>query len=146
MYYTPITPRVSETDGVGHVNNTVIPVWFEAGRREFFTLLSPEESFAGWRNIVINMNVDFLHEISYFHEVHVHTWVEKVGTTSIRLYEEMWQQGKLCARGNTTYVNVNPVTKSAEPVPESVRAQLADHLYSDAAARQAVRSGQAVRG
>jgi len=33
MFETPITPRVSETDGVGHVNNVFVPIWFEAGRR-----------------------------------------------------------------------------------------------------------------
>ena len=33
MFTTVITPRVSETDGMGHINNTVIPIWFEAGRK-----------------------------------------------------------------------------------------------------------------
>ena len=27
MFTTPIVPRVSETDGAGHINNTVTPVW-----------------------------------------------------------------------------------------------------------------------
>ena len=42
MFTTPITPRASETDGAGHINNTVVPVWFEAGRREIFRIFTPD--------------------------------------------------------------------------------------------------------
>ncbi|SDH44745.1 hypothetical protein SAMN05216352_101319 [Alteribacillus bidgolensis] len=30
MFQKTIDPRVSETDGAGHFNNTIIPVWFES--------------------------------------------------------------------------------------------------------------------
>lgn len=46
MFTTTITPRVSETDGVGHINNTTVPVWFEAGRHEIFKLFTPDLSFS----------------------------------------------------------------------------------------------------
>ncbi|MGM0876104.1 MAG: hypothetical protein ACQEWV_15325 [Bacillota bacterium] len=39
MYKTIIEPHVSETDGVGHINNTTIPIWFEAGRNDLFNYL-----------------------------------------------------------------------------------------------------------
>ena len=42
---TIITPRVSETDGVGHINNVFVPIWLEAGRREIFKIFSPDLSF-----------------------------------------------------------------------------------------------------
>ena len=44
MFETTITPRVSETDGAGHINNVFVPVWFEAGRREIFRILTPDLS------------------------------------------------------------------------------------------------------
>ena len=48
MIVTTITPRVSETDGAGHINNTAIPVWLEAGRREIFALFTPDLGFEHW--------------------------------------------------------------------------------------------------
>ena len=65
MFETPITPRVSETDGVGHVNNVFVPIWFEAGRREIFRILTPDLSFGRWRVALVNMNVDYLDQIFF---------------------------------------------------------------------------------
>lgn len=58
MFHTTIEPRVSETDAVGHINNTTVPVWFEAGRNQLFALFNPERSFKDWKMIILNMNVD----------------------------------------------------------------------------------------
>ena len=75
MFETRITPRVSETDGAGHVNNVFVPVWFEAGRREIFRILTPDLTFRRWRVALVSMNVDYLDQI-YFHEVAlVRTWI-----------------------------------------------------------------------
>ena len=32
MLSLTVSPRFAETDALGHINNTVIPVWFEQGR------------------------------------------------------------------------------------------------------------------
>lgn len=66
MWRTPITPRVSETDGAGHVNNCFVPVWFEAGRREIFRILTPDLDFARWRVALVNINIDYTAQI-FFH-------------------------------------------------------------------------------
>ena len=63
MIRTEIIPRVSETDGAGHINNVFVPVWFEAGRREIFRVLTPDLSFANWRAVLVNMNVDYEDQI-----------------------------------------------------------------------------------
>ena len=128
MFETVIYPRVSETDAVGHINNTVVPVWFEAARRDFFPLCGPVDDFSQWRMIVVNLTVDFIHELRYPEPVVVHTRVERLGTSSLTLIEEMRQGGVLCCRGRATYVNVNPETKRAEPLSAAVRAALTVHL------------------
>ena len=79
MWETPITPRVSETDGAGHINNTVIPIWLEAGRREVFRILTPDLSFGKWRVALVNMNVDYLDQTYFQQDALVKTWVERVG-------------------------------------------------------------------
>ena len=124
MIETPIIPRVSETDGAGHINNTVIPIWFEGGRTEIFRVLTPDLDFKNWRVALVNMNVDYLAQTYFQDPAVVRTWVDKVGTKSFTLYEELWQGERLCAKGTATYVYFNYDDQEAKPVPENVRAAL----------------------
>jgi len=131
MFETVITPRVSETDGAGHINNVFVPVWFEAGRRDIFRILTPDLSFARWRVALVNMNVDYLDQLFLNEDALVRTWVEGVGTKSFTLYEEIWQDGRHCAKGTATYVYYNFETDRSEPVPPECRAALQTHLRSE---------------
>lgn len=127
MIETPIIPRVSETDGAGHINNTVIPIWFEGGRTEIFRVLTPDLDFKNWRVALVNMNIDYLAQTYFQDPAVVRTWVDKVGTKSFTLYEELWQGARLCAKGTATYVYFNYDDQEAKPVPDNVRAALLVH-------------------
>ena len=98
MIETPIIPRVSETDGAGHINNTVIPIWFEGGRTEIFRILTPNLQFQDWRVAMVSMQVDYLAQTYFQEAATVRTWIEKVGIKSFTLYEELWQGARLCAK------------------------------------------------
>ena len=128
MITTPITPRVSETDAAGHINNAFVPVWFEAGRREVFRILTPDLAFSGWRAALVSMHVDYLDQLFFDAEVEIRTWVERIGTKSFTLYEEAWQQDRLCARSTVVYVYFNYREQRSEPVPDAVREALSAHL------------------
>lgn len=127
MLETPIVPRVSETDGAGHVNNVFVPVWLEAGRREIFRILTPGLSFADWRVALVNMNVDYTAQIFFQEEAVVRTWVERIGGKSFTLYEEVWQGDRLCAKGTATYVYFDYAEQRSLPIPDDARAALAAH-------------------
>ncbi len=129
MYQTVIEPRVSETDGVGHINNTVIPVWLEAARNDLFRLFTPDLSFNDWKMIILNMNVDYVGQIYFGIDVTVYTWVKKIGNSSLQLYEEVWQDERLCVKGAVTYVNYDLKKQKSEPIPDLVRRELESHLY-----------------
>lgn len=131
MYTTVIEPRVSETDGVGHINNTTIPVWFEAARNQLFTLFTPDHSFENWKMIILTMNVDYVGQIYFGINVSVYTWVKKLGNSSLQLYEEIWQEDRLCSKGIVTYVNFNVKSQKSEPIPDEIRRELETHLYQD---------------
>ncbi len=120
MITTPIVPRVSETDGAGHINNVFVPIWFEAGRREIFRILTPDLDFARWRVALVNMNVDFEAQIFFQKDAEVRTWIERVGTKSFTVGEEIWQSGGRCARGTTVYVYFNYDTQASEPIPQEI--------------------------
>ncbi|MGP4066200.1 acyl-CoA thioesterase [Oceanobacillus sp. M65] len=129
MYRTMIEPRVSETDGLGHINNTVAPVWLEAGRNKLFKLFNANHSFKDWKMIIVNMNIDYVRAIYFGKNVEVRTWVKKIGTTSLQLYEEIWQNETCCVKGTTTYVHYNREKQLSEPLPEEVRKELKKHCY-----------------
>lgn len=130
MYKTIIEPRVSETDGVGHINNTTIPIWLEAGRNPLFDLFTPDHSFQNWKMIILNMHVDYVSQIYFGTPVTVCNWISKIGNSSLQLYEEIWQKDRLCAKGTATYVNFNLQTQKSEPIPEGIRKELANHQYT----------------
>ena len=128
MFETEIIPRVSESDGVGHINNNFIPVWLEAGRREVFRIFTPDLNFDAWRLALVNINIDYTAQI-YFHEnAAVRTWVERIGNKSFTLYEEIWQNERLCAQGMATYVHFDYLSQSSKPLPEAERNALKAHL------------------
>ena len=127
MFKTDIVPRVSETDGAGHVNNTVVPIWFEAGRRDIFRIFTPDLVFKDWRIALVNMNVDYLAQIYLDKTAQVCTWVERIGIKSFSLYEELWQNKQLCSKGTVTYVYFDYKTNKSVPIPGSIKTSLLHH-------------------
>ena len=104
MLTTSITPRVSETDGAGHINNCYVPIWFEAGRREVFRTLTPDLDFRHWKVAMVKMGVEFEAQIYYHHDAEVRTWIDRVGTKSFTIAEEIWQGDRRCSCGTAVYV------------------------------------------
>ena len=124
MIVTSITPRVSETDGVGHINNVFIPIWFEAGRREIFRVFSPRLDFKNWRLALVKVEVEYVDQIYLANEVEIRTGVEKIGNSSFTIKEELHQTDRLCAKGRSIYVNYNFSTEKSETIPEEIRNKL----------------------
>ncbi len=124
MIVTHITPRVSETDGVGHINNVFIPIWFEAGRREIFRIFSPKLDFKKWRLALVKVEVEYVDQIYLADSVEIRTGVEKIGNSSFRIKEEIIQTGRLCSKGKSIYVNYNFEKQKSEAIPETIRKKL----------------------
>ncbi|RNF38245.1 acyl-CoA thioesterase [Planococcus salinus] len=133
MYQTVLEPRVSETDGVGHINNTVLPVWFEAARNPLFSLFTPDHDFTKWKMVIVKTTLEFISQIYFGEDVEIRTWVSKIGNSSLELYEELHQHGKLCARNTAVYVNYDLSAQKSEPIPKKIREELHKHLIEDKA-------------
>lgn len=131
MYKTILTPRVSETDGVGHINNTTLPVWFEAARNPLFDLFTPDHDFAKWKMVIVKTVLEFTGQIYFGKDVAVNVWVKKIGNSSLELYEELYQEGNLCARNTAIYVNYDLDSQKSEKIPEAIRQELAKHLWKE---------------
>ena len=124
MIFTNIVPRVSETDGVGHINNVFVPIWFEAGRREIFRIFSPNLDFINWKLALVRVTVDYLDQLYLAEHVEIRTGIEKIGNSSFTIKEEIHQTNRVCAKGQAIYVNYNFRDKKSEPISNEIRNRL----------------------
>lgn len=119
-----ITPRFSETDALGHINNTVVPVWLEQARRPIFRIFIPSLDPEQWNLIVARIEIDFLGELRYGHDVSIRTSVIKIGNTSFRISQEIYQEGTLRARGLAVLVHYDYEKRQPTTIPQDIRSQL----------------------
>ena len=124
MIFTNIVPRVSETDGVGHINNVFIPIWFEAGRREIFRIFSPNLDFVNWKLALVKVTVEYVDQLYLAENVEIRTGIEKIGNSSFTIKEEIYQTDRLCAKGEAIYVNYNFKEKKSETISNETRNKL----------------------
>jgi len=126
MLVTTITPRFGDTDCLGHINNTVLAVWFERARNPFFEIFAPglEVRRDTWPLIMAHTDYDFLAELSFPHEVEIRSVVSRVGTKSFTVAHEAWQRGRLCATGHAVIVYYDFVAGRSVAIPEDKKAAL----------------------
>jgi len=124
MLSLTITPRFAETDALGHINNTVLPVWFEQGRHRIFEAIHPAMSLNDWPIILAKISVNFVAQIYFGEDVTIRTGIEKVGNTSVIVKHEAWQRDSLVASGDAVMVYFDYQTNQPTPIPQSVRERL----------------------
>ncbi|KZN51291.1 acyl-CoA thioesterase [Pseudoalteromonas luteoviolacea] len=128
MLTEKIMPRFSETDVLGHINNTVLPVWFEAARAPIFKIFTPDLNPHNWKLIVAKVEVVFKGELFYGQEVEVKTMIEKLGNSSFVILQQAWQHGECCAEGRTVMVRYDFASKSSELLSDAEREALSAYL------------------
>ncbi|WP_223427565.1 acyl-CoA thioesterase [Alcanivorax limicola] len=136
MLTLTINPRFSDTDALGHINNTVVPVWFLEAREPVLRLFQPDLDFRRGGLALVRTEIDYLAETRFGEPVDVTTEVQRIGNSSFVLAHTLHQAGRITARGIATMVNFDPATRRAVPVPESIRAQLAAHMTEDMTAHR----------
>ncbi len=127
MYLYDITPRFGDIDGLRHVNNTVIPGWFEQARNPIYRIFNPDFAFEGWNLILARYEIDFVRPLVINGDVTVRTWVSRIGTTSFAVDQEALQGGALSIRGRTVLVHYDFATGRPVPIPAAIRERLRDH-------------------
>jgi len=127
MYLEEITPRFGDIDGLRHVNNTVIPGWFEQARNPIYRIFNPEFAFEGWNLILARYEIDFMRPLHINADVAVRTWISRIGTSSFEVAQQALQGGALCTRGKTVLVHYDFEKSRPVPIPEAIRARLLEH-------------------
>lgn len=128
MFSYTITPRVADTDALGHINNTVLPCWFEEARTPLFRILNPTMDFSKWNLILARMEVDYLRQIFFHSPVVVNTWISRMGNSSFDVTQELLQDGNVCARSKNVIVHFDFKTQKSLPIVGGMRDDLEKHL------------------
>ena len=128
MFTYQVEPRFSETDALGHINNTVVPVWFEQGRTPIFALFNPDLALDKWNLILKKMDVDFVAQIYLYSPVEIRTSLSAVGNTSMTIHQEVWQKDQLVAQGDCVMVHFDYQQQAKAPIPPEVKEKLLQHL------------------
>ncbi|MDN3640103.1 thioesterase family protein [Simiduia curdlanivorans] len=132
MFEKIIQPRFSETDALGHISNTTLPVWFEEARQPVFKIFTPTLAIQTWPLILARFEIDFTAQIYYGQEVLIKTGISRIGTSSLNVYQEAWQNQQRVAIGTTTLVHFDYETQKPSPISESQRDALAAHDFQPA--------------
>lgn len=128
MFAMKVTPRFGEIDGLGHVNNTVMPTWFELARNPLFSIFNPEQTVKNWNLILARYEIDFISQMYYNGEVEIRTWIERIGNSSFEIVQEAYQKGKVGARGKTVLIHYDFKEQKSTRIPDVIRKQLYEHL------------------
>jgi len=128
MFHLEIEPRFNDTDALGHISNTALPVWFEQARKPVFRIFQPGLEIANWPLIIARIEIDLLAQ-SYWHmPVQIRTGIGKIGNSSFHVVQEAWQNDKKIARGVAVLIHFDYAAEKAVPIPDDIRAQLAEHM------------------
>ena len=130
MFSTTVSPRFGDMDGLGHINNTVLPIWFETGRNSLFRIFSPDLDLSPdvWHLILVRTEFDFIRQMYFRSDVEIRTFIVKIGNSSFTVGHEAWQEGELKARGQAVLVYYDFKIKKSMPLPNKIRDILKTHI------------------
>ena len=128
MFTLKFAPSFTDTDALGHINNTRLPVWFERARNDLFKLFTPDLDPKKWRLILASIKVDFLGELFYGEDIEIRTYLNKIGNSSFVVVQEAWQNDKMGSRGEATLVHYNFADKKSMPIEGELHEALTAHL------------------
>ncbi len=128
-----VTPRFGDTDGLRHINNIALAEWFELARNPLYRLFTPDLDlrYEKWKLIMVRTEFDFLGQMYYGSDVHIKTYISKIGNSSFVTAHEAWQNGHLRAQGRAVIVHFDFVEQKSKSIPDSIRESLMEHLVAE---------------
>lgn len=128
MFSIDINPRFCDTDAMGHINNTVLPIWFLEGRESILKIFNPKLTTEGVSLVLVKLEIEYLGELFFGKSVEIRTFVLRIGTSSVLVGQEAWQDSSLRATATATMVNFDKTTRKSLPIPSDIRERLSQHL------------------
>ena len=120
-----ITPRVSETDLIGHINNASIAVWFEDLRVRYMRhLLKREPELPRLSMTVASVTINYLRETFFGSDVIMSVSSVKIGNSSLTLTGTMHQNGQQVVEAIAVMVHWDKETRRPQRIGDEYRKRL----------------------
>jgi len=133
MFIDYVTPRFGNTDGLKHINNTVVADWFEMGRNGVFRFFTPDLdlSYEKWKLIMVRTEFDFVSQMFLGEDVEIRTYILKIGNSSFTIGHEAWQFEELKSKGKAVIVHYDFIEQKSKPIPDEIKEKLVEHLRDE---------------
>lgn len=131
MIITPIQLRWSDFDIFKHVYNGNYQQYYDVGKSEYFELVLGFET--GWAVtpegiITAATSTNYISSVEMDETIQVHTRVEKVGSKSITIYQQICNSitGVVKSDSRSVMVGYNPLDKVSFEIPEKWRKAISE--------------------
>jgi len=131
MFSDTFSPRFTDTDALGHINNTLVPVWFEGARDNIFKMFTPDLDVNNWQLILAKIDVTFHAQMHYGSEMEVKTYISRIGNSSFDVHQELWQKNQKCASGTAVMVHFCFKQQKAQVISEEIINKMKPHVLAD---------------
>lgn len=120
--------RFGDTDRQGHVNNANFATFLETGRVDI--IYNPEHRILadGSSFVIASLHLDFIREMTWPGRVDIGTGVLRIGNSSMRLVQSLFQDEQHIAYAESVIVQVNDRTKKSHPLTTDAKSILQQWL------------------
>lgn len=113
--------RYADTDKQGHINNAVYSTFFETGRVEFIKRAHEASEHDDAEFVIAQITIKYLQETHWPGTVEVGSRVKRIGTSSLVVEQALFNEGRLCAAGESVVVQINTSTRKSQPFDDAMR-------------------------
>lgn len=124
---TRLTPRFSDTDAMGHINNTAVTQWLEAGRTDFY--LNHVKKSAS--KVLRRLEVDYDREMNFRDEAVIRTGVLRLSNKTLTFRQEIFQGGHCCVQALVVECYFDTTTRTAVAIPAQDREQYGQWMFNE---------------
>ncbi len=123
--------RYGDTDRQGHLNNANFLTYLETGRVEF--LYHPDfwKHAEGASFVIASVKLDFIKEMKWPGQIDIGTGILKVGNSSVRLHQQLFQNDICVASAETVIVQVDDQNGTSRPLSDGAKKALEVWLLKD---------------
>jgi acyl-CoA thioester hydrolase len=119
---TDIQARFGDTDALGHINNASLAQYAELGRLDF---LHGVLGRSVGSIILASLYLDFRRQVAFRERIHVETWIERIGTSSVTLGQVIYADDQRATDVKSVVVYFDYETNTSKAVPAELRELLA---------------------
>jgi acyl-CoA thioester hydrolase len=124
IHRTDIQVRFADSDALGHINNATFATYAELARLQFLSTLGESVE----RLILANLVIDFRRQVLVTDAVHVDSWVERLGKSSMAVAHTIFANGEPAADIKSVVVYFDYASSKAMPLTSEMRTALERYL------------------